>query len=133
MKKKKKNKPLKEHLEKSFFKNDKKLTLVPSDWMPQEKIDFQTKNLDVLQEDIEYVISEYAIDFKEDLLSEHEEENEIIRAIIISRGMSEYFVCFDSYGQIRSYSSKIPRDLISRICNSMNLTVREGAMKLKND
>ena len=133
MKKKKKNKPLKEHLEKSFFKNDKKLTLVPSDWMPQEKIDFQTKNLDVLQEDIEYVISEYAIDFKEDLLSEHEEENEIIRAIIISRGMSEYFVCFDSFGQIRSYSSKIPRDLIAKICNSMNLTVREGAVKMKND
>ena len=132
MKKKKKNKPLKEHLEKSFFKNDKKLTLVPSDWMPQEKIDFQTKNLDVLQEDIEYVISEYAVDLKEDLLSEHEEENEIIRAIIISRGISEYFVCFDSFGQIRSYSTKIPRDLISRICNSMNLTVREGAMKYKN-
>ena len=133
MKKKKKNKPIKEHLEKCFFKNDKKLTLVPSDWMPQEKIDFQTKNLDVLQEDIEYVISEYAIDFKEDLLSEHEEENEIIRAIIISRGMSEYFVCFDSFGQIRSYSSKIPRDLIAKICNAMNLTVREGAVKMKND
>ena len=133
MKKKKKNKSLADHLEKTFFKNDKKLTLSPSDWMSQEKIDFQTQNLNVLQEDIEYVISEYAVDLKEDLLSEHEEEPEIIRAIIISRGMSEYFVCFDSFGQIRSYSSKIPRELISRICNSMNKTVRIGTAILKND
>jgi len=133
MKKKKKNKPLKDHLEKNFFKSDKQLTLCPTDWMSKEKIDFQTKNLDVLQKDIVYEISEYAVDLKEDLLSEHEEEPEIIRAIIISRGMSEYFVCFDSFGQIRSYSSKIPRDLIAKICNSMNLTVREGAVKMKND
>ena len=133
MKKKKKKKLLTDHLEKTFFKNDEKLTLSPSDWMPQAKIDFQTQNLDILQEDIEYTISQYAVDLKEDLLSEHEKEPEIIRAIVISRGMSEYFVCFDSFGQIRSYSSKIPRDLIARICNSMNLTIREGAVKMKND
>ena len=133
MKKKKKKKSLSNHLEKTFFKSDDKLTLAPSDWMPQAKIEFQTQNLDILQEDIEYTISQYAVDLKEDLLSEHEEEPEIIRAIVISRGMSEYFVCFDSFGQIRSYSSKIPRDLIARICNSMNLTIREGAVKMKND
>ena len=133
MKKKKKKKSLSDHLEKTFFKSDDKLTLAPSDWMPKEKIDFQTQNLDILQEDIEYTISQYAVDLKEDLISEHEKEPEIIRAIVISRGMSEYFVCFDSFGQIRSYSSKIPRDLIARICNSMNLTIREGAVKMKND
>ena len=133
MKKKKKKKSLADHLEKTFFKSDEKLTLAPSDWMSQEKIDFQTQNLDILQEDIEYTISQYAVDLKEDLISEHEKEPEILRAIVISRGMSEYFVCFDSFGQIRSYSSKIPRDLIARICNSMNLTIREGAVKMKND
>ena len=133
MKKKKKNKPLKDHLEKNFFKSDKQLTLCPTDWMSKEKIDFQTKNLDVLQEDIVYEISEYAVDLKEDLLSEDGDEVEIIRAIVISRGMSEYFVCFDSFGQIRSYSTKIPRELIFRICNSMNLTIREGSVKLKNE
>ena len=133
MKKKKKNKPLKDHLEKNFFKSDKQLTLCPTDWMSKEKIDFQTKNLDVLQKDIVYEISEYAVDLKEDLLSEDGDEVEIIRAIVISRGMSEYFVCFDSFGQIRSYSTKIPRELISRIYNSMNLTIREGSVKLKNE
>tara|TARA_B100001769_G_C21759952_1_gene415825 strand:- start:110 stop:511 length:402 start_codon:yes stop_codon:yes gene_type:complete len=133
MKKKKKNKPLKDHLEKNFFKSDKQLTLCPTDWMSKEKIDFQTKNLDVLQEDIVYEISEYAVDLKEDLLSEDGDEVEIIRAIVISRGMSEYFVCFDSFGQIRSFSSKIPRELISRICNSMNKTVRKGTAILKNE
>ena len=133
MKKKKKNKPLKDHLEKNFFKSDKQLTLCPTDWMSKEKIDFQTKNLDVLQEDIVYEISEYAVDLKEDLLSEDGDEVEIIRAIVLSRGMQEVFVCFDAKGQMRDYSKKIPRDLISRICNSMNHTVREGISKSKNE
>ena len=48
-------------------------------------------------------------DLKKELLSQDGDEVEIIRAIIISRGLSEYFVCFDSFGQIRSYSSKNPR------------------------
>ena len=38
-----------------------------------------------------------------------------------------------SESQMRGYSKKISRDLISRICNSMNHTVREGTSKSKNE
>ena len=47
--------------------------------------------------------------------------------------MQEVFVCFDAKGHMRGYSKKIPRDLISRICNSMNHTVREGISTSKNE
>ncbi len=71
------------------------------------------------------------IDVKEDLLDEGEKG--FVRVIVLSRGMQEVFVCFDAKGQMRGYSKKIPRDLLSRICNSMNYTVREGISKSKNE
>ena len=76
-------------------------------------------------------ISEYAVDFKEDLLDEREKG--FVRVTVLSRGMQEVFVCFDAKGQMRDYSKKISRDLISRICNSMNNTVREGTSKRENE
>ena len=51
-------------------------------------------------------------------------EKGIVRCLIISRGLEEYFFCFDPTGQIRGYSKKLPRHLISRVCNAMNDIVR---------
>ncbi len=127
---KNKKKKLKHEVER-FLKSDKFLTVDPKDFMSEGEINFEKKNLNILQEAIEYEISEYAVDVKEDLLDEGKKG--FVRVIVLSRGMSEYFVCFDSFGQIRSYSTRIPRELISRICNSMNLTIREGSVKLKNE
>ena len=123
---KNKNKKLKSEV-KGFFKSDKFLTLDPKDFMSEGEIDFEKQNLNILQEYIENEISEYAVDFKEDLLDE--EEQGLVRVLVLSRGMQEVFVCFDAKGQMRDYSKKISRDLISRICNSMNHTVREGTSK----
>ena len=114
-----------------FFKSDNFLTLNPNDFMSEGEIDFEKQNLNILQESIENEISEYAVDFKEDLLDEGEKG--FVRVIVLSRGMQEVFVCFDATGQMRGYSKKISRDLISRICNSMNHTVREGTSKSKNE
>jgi len=36
-------------------------------------------------------------------------------------------------GQLRGYSEKIPRHLISRICNIMNDNVHVGKSKSKNE
>ena len=99
--------------------------------MSEGKIDFEKQNLNILQDSIENEISEYAVDFKEDLLEEGEQG--IVRVLVLSRGMQEVFFCFDAKGQMRGYSKKIPRVLISRICNSMNHTVREGTSKSKNE
>ncbi len=130
MKKKKKDKPLKKWSD-QWSKSKKHLILNPTDFIPQDKLDFLTQNLDILQEEIEDDISEWAVDKKEDLMDSGEDG--IVRCLIISRGMDEYFVCFDPEGQIRGYSRKLPRDLISRICNAMNFIVRGSAMKYKND
>ena len=99
--------------------------------MSEGKIDFEKQNLNILQESIENEISEYVVNFKEDLLDEGEKG--FVRVTVLSRGMQEVFVCFDAKGQMRGYSKKISRDLISRICNSMNHTVREGISKSKNE
>ena len=123
---KNKKKKLKHEI-KRFFKSDKFLTLDPKDFLSEGKIHFEKQNLNVLQEAIEYEISEYAVDVKEDLLDE--EEKGFVRVIVLSRGMQEVCICFDAKGQLRGYSEKIPRHLISRICNSMNYAVREGAAK----
>ena len=45
------------------------------------KIDFEKQNLNVLQEVIEYEISEYAVDVKEDLLDEGEKG--FVRVIVL--------------------------------------------------
>ena len=127
---KNKKKKLKCEVE-GFFKSDKFLTLDPKDFMSEGEIDFEKQNLNILQEAIEYEISEYAVDVKEDLLDEGEKG--FVRVIVLSRGMQEVCICFDAKGQMRGYSKKIPRDLISRICNSMNHTVREGISKSKKE
>ena len=127
---KNKKKKLKHEVER-FLKSDKFLTLDPKDFMSEGEINFEKQNLNILQEAIEYEISEYAVDVKEDLLDEGEKE--FVRVIVLSRGMQEVFVCFDAKGQMRGYSKKIPRDVLSRICNIMNHTVREGISKSKNE
>ena len=123
---KNKKKKLKHEVE-GFLKSDKFLTLNPKDFMSEGEIKFEKQNLNTLQEAIEYEISEYAVDVKEDLLDEGEKG--FVRVIVLSRGMQEVFICFDAKGQMRGYSEKIPRHLISRICNSMNYAVREGFAK----
>ena len=123
---KNKKKKLKHEVER-FLKSDKFLTVDPKDFMSEGEINFEKKNLNILQEAIEYEISEYAVDVKEDLLDEGEKG--FVRVIVLSRGMQEVFICFDAKGQMRGYSDKIPRHLISRICNSINFSVREGFAK----
>ena len=123
---KNKKKKLKHEVE-GFLKSDKFLTLDPKDFMSEGEINFEKKNLNILQEVIEYEISEYAVDVKEDLLDEGEKG--FVRVIVLSRGMQEVFICFDAKGQMRGYSEKIPRHLISRICNSMNYLLRKNLAK----
>ena len=64
---KNKKQKLKHEVE-GFFKSDKFLTLNLNDFMSEGKIDFEKQNLNILQDSIENEISEYAVDFKEDLL-----------------------------------------------------------------
>jgi len=76
----------------------------------------QTQLLDILQEQIEEVISNYALDQVEDL--NDEEYDQIVRTMYFSRGNKEHWVVMTPYGQIRSSSKSTPKDLIVQIGNA---------------
>lgn len=76
----------------------------------------QTQLLDILQEQLEEVISNYSLDQVEDL--EDEEYDQIVRTMYFSRGNKEHWVVMTPYGQIRSSSKSIPKDLIVQIGNA---------------
>ena len=81
----------------------------------QEKED-QTQLLDLLQEQMEECISNYALDQVEDL--NDEEYDQIVRTMYFSRGCKDHWVVLTPYGQIRSTSKTSPRDLIIQINNA---------------
>ena len=76
----------------------------------------QIQLLDILQEQLEEVISNYALDQVEDL--NDEEYDQIVRTMYFSRGTKEHWVVMTPYGQIRSSSKSTPRDLIVQIGNA---------------
>jgi len=76
----------------------------------------QTQLLDILQEQLEEVISNYALDQVEDL--NDEDYDQIVRTMYFSRGNKEYWVVMTPYGQIRSSSKSTPKDLIVQIGNA---------------
>ena len=81
----------------------------------QEKED-QTQLLDLLQEQMEECISNYALEQVEDL--NDEEYDQIVRTMYFSRGCKDHWVVLTPYGQIRSASKTSPKDLIIQINNA---------------
>ena len=81
----------------------------------QEKED-QTQLLDLLQEQMEESISNYALEQVEDL--NDEEYDQIVRTMYFSRGCKDHWVVLTPYGQIRSASKTSPKDLIIQINNA---------------
>ena len=84
--------------------------------MTSSEQETQTQLLDILQEQIEEVISNYALDQVEDL--NDEEYDQIVRTMYFSRGNKEHWVVMTPYGQIRSSSKSTPKDLIVQIGNA---------------
>jgi hypothetical protein len=78
--------------------------------------DTQTQLLNILQEQLEECISNYALEQIEDL--NDEEYDQIVRTMYFSRGNKEHWVVMTPYGQIRSTSKSTPKDLIVQIGNA---------------
>ena len=76
----------------------------------------QTQLLNILQEQLEECISNYALDQIEDL--NDEEYDQIVRTMYFSRGSKDHWVVLTPYGQIRSASKSSPKDLIVQISNA---------------
>ena len=75
-----------------------------------------TKLLDNLTRALETDISCYEIEHIEDI--EDEERRTMLRSLVFSRGMNEYEVLINPYGQIRHFDSDTPPDLIQQMNNS---------------
>lgn len=76
----------------------------------------QKELLNILQEQLEEVISNYALYQTEDL--NDEEYDQVVRTMYFSRGEKEHWVVLTPYGQIRSASKSSPKDLIIQIGNA---------------
>lgn len=76
----------------------------------------QTKLLNILQDQLEECISNYALEQVEDL--NDEEYDQIVRTMYFSRGTKDHWVVLTPYGQIRSASKSSPKDLIVQISNA---------------
>ena len=70
----------------------------------------QTELLNILQDQLEEFITNYALDQTEDL--NDEEYDQVVRTMYFSRGDKEHWVVMTPYGQIRSTSKSSPKDLI---------------------
>ena len=76
----------------------------------------QTELLDILQNQLEESICNYALDDIEDL--NDEEYDQIVRTMYFSRGNKSHWVVITPYGQIRSSSRSSPKDLMVQIGNA---------------
>ena len=72
--------------------------------------------LNILQDQYEECISNFALDHTEDL--NDEDYDQVVRTMYFSRGDKEYWVVLTPYGQIRSTSKSSPKDLIVQISNA---------------
>jgi hypothetical protein len=84
--------------------------------MTDEDQEIHMQLLNVLQEQLEECISNYALDKVEDLADE--EYDQIVRTMYFSRGNKDHWVVMTPYGQIRSSSKSTPKDLIVQIGNA---------------
>lgn len=76
----------------------------------------QTELLDILQNQLEESICNYALDNSEDL--NDEEYDQIVRTMYFSRGNKGHWVVLTPYGQVRSSSKSSPKDLMVQIGNA---------------
>jgi len=76
----------------------------------------QKELLDLLQQQLEQLIANYALDETEDLTDE--EYDQIVRTMYFSQGTKNHWVVMTPYGQIRSLSKTTPKDLIIQIGNA---------------
>jgi hypothetical protein len=72
--------------------------------------------LDLLQQQFEICISNYALDRYEDLNDQDYEQ--VVRVLYFSRGVDEPWIVITPYGHIRATSKSFPLDLLVQIVNT---------------
>ena len=92
-------------------------TTNPLDHFTEEQIDNRLEKLNVIQAVLEKDIADYSIDKTMELL-QLEEEKDIYRVMLFSKGLDQYLVVFTSDAQISAYDLNTPNDLLARCFNA---------------
>lgn len=85
--------------------------------IPREELRSFLNTLDLIQAKLERSISECALDMTHDLLDD--ENSQIIRVCWFSKGMSDYYLCIDGSGAIRTVDDEMPEHLLKQIIRMM--------------
>ena len=91
-------------------------TTDPLDHFAEEQIDQRLEKLDSLQAALEHGISDYSLDKSKGII-ELEDEKDIYRVMIFSKGMNAYIVVFGSDAKMTAWDKNTPNELMAQIFN----------------
>ena len=91
--------------------------LNPLDHFTEEQIDKRIDKLDSIQQAaLEHEISEYSLEKTKDII-QLEDEKDIYRVMIFSKGMNAYIVVFASDAKMTAWDKNTPNELMAQIFN----------------
>ena len=88
----------------------------PLDHFTEEQIDKRIDKLDGLQAAFEHEITDYSLEKTKDII-QLEDEKDIYRVMIFSKGMNAYIVVFGSDGKMTAWDKNTPNELMAQIFN----------------
>ena len=88
----------------------------PVDHCTEEQIDKRIDKLDGLQAAFEHEITDYSLEKTKDII-QLEDEKDIYRVMIFSKGMNAYIVVFGSDGKMTAWDKNTPNELMAQIFN----------------
>ena len=88
----------------------------PLDHFTEEQIDKRIDKLDSLQAALEHEISDYSLEKTKDII-QLEDEKDIYRVMIFSKGMNAYIVVFGSDTKMTAWDKNTPNELMAQIFN----------------
>ena len=91
-------------------------TTDPLDHFTEEQIDKRIDKLDSIQAALEHEISDYSLEKTKDII-QLEDEKDIYRVMIFSKGMNAYIVVFGSDAKMTAWDKGTPNELLAQLFN----------------
>ena len=91
-------------------------TTDPLDHFTEEQIDKRIDKLDSIQAALEHEISDYSLEKTKDII-QLEDEKDIYRVMIFSKGINDYIVEFGSDAKMTAWDKNTPNELMAQIFN----------------
>ena len=88
----------------------------PLDHFTEEQIDKRIEKLDGLQAAFEHEITDYSLEKTKDII-QLEDEKDIYRVMIFSKGMNAYIVVFGSDAKMTAWDKGTPNELLAQLFN----------------